>query len=56
MFFLVTGASGAGKSTVRRAVASRLAPEIECIELHDVAAVPAYPDIASPDRIRRGVG
>ncbi len=45
MFLLVTGASGAGKSTVRGAVAGRLLPEVECIELYDVAAVPAVPDI-----------
>jgi hypothetical protein len=46
MFLLVTGASGAGKSTVRRAVARDLSPEIECVELHDVIGVPALPDIA----------
>lgn len=46
MFLLVTGASGAGKSMVRRAVARRLSPEVECIELRDVVAVPAFPDIA----------
>ena len=44
MFLLVTGASGAGKSTVRREVAPRLSPEVECIELCDVAAVPVVPD------------
>jgi hypothetical protein len=45
MFFLVTGASGAGKSTVRRAVAPALAPEVECVELHDVSRIPASPSI-----------
>jgi hypothetical protein len=45
MFLLVTGASGAGKSTVRRAVEPRLSPEVQCVELYDVAAVPAVPDI-----------
>ena len=43
MFLLVTGASGAGKSTVRRLIADQLAPEVECVELRDVAAVPGYP-------------
>jgi energy-coupling factor transporter ATP-binding protein EcfA2 len=46
MFLLVTGASGAGKSTVRRAVARELPPEIECVELHDVISVPRLPTIA----------
>jgi hypothetical protein len=45
MFLLVTGASGAGKSTVRRAVARRLSPDVQCVELYDVVAVPAAPDI-----------
>jgi energy-coupling factor transporter ATP-binding protein EcfA2 len=47
MFLLVTGASGAGKSTVRQLVAPALAPTIECVELHDIVSVPARPDIAS---------
>jgi hypothetical protein len=46
MLLLITGASGAGKSTVRTAVAPRLSPKIESVELHQVAAVPALPDIA----------
>lgn len=46
MFFLITGASGAGKSTVRRFVAPKLAPEIECVELRHVVNVPALPTIA----------
>ena len=46
MFLLVTGASGAGKSTVRQLVAPALAPTIECVELHDIVNVPAHPDIA----------
>jgi energy-coupling factor transporter ATP-binding protein EcfA2 len=45
MFLLLTGASGAGKSTVRRAIASQLSPEVECVELHDVVDVPAFPSI-----------
>jgi energy-coupling factor transporter ATP-binding protein EcfA2 len=46
MFLLVTGASGAGKSTVCRAVAPELSPEISCVELRDVVSVPKFPDIA----------
>jgi type II secretory pathway predicted ATPase ExeA len=46
MFLLVTGASGAGKSTVRRAAAASLSPEVECVELHHVISVPAIPTIA----------
>jgi energy-coupling factor transporter ATP-binding protein EcfA2 len=46
MFLLVTGASGAGKSTVRRLGAPALASTIECVELHDIVSVPARPDIA----------
>lgn len=45
MFLLVTGASGAGKSTVRRAVAPALSPDVECVELHDVIDVPAFPSL-----------
>ena len=46
MLLLVTGASGAGKSTARRAVAPALAPEVECVELGDIVPVPAAPTIA----------
>ena len=46
MFLLVTGASGAGKSTVRRLVARDLSPEIECVELHHVIGVPPFPSVA----------
>ena len=45
MFMLVSGASGAGKSTVRLAVAPVLAPEIECVELHDLVKVSAMPSV-----------
>ena len=43
---LVTGASGAGKSTVRHGVSAELSPEVECIELGDLVDVPTFPDIA----------
>ncbi len=46
MFLLVTGASGAGKSTVRRLVTPDLSREIECVELHHVTSVPSLPSIA----------
>jgi hypothetical protein len=45
MFMLVSGASGAGKSTVRLAVAPVLAPEVECVELHDLVKVSAMPSV-----------
>jgi ABC-type thiamine transport system ATPase subunit len=43
---LITGASGAGTSTVRELVARELSPAVECIELRDVAVLPAVPTIA----------
>lgn len=46
MFLLVTGASGAGKSTVRRAIARELSPAIECVELSDVVRMPGVADLA----------
>ena len=46
MFLLVTGASGAGKSTVRRAIARELSPAIESVELSDVVNVPVVPNLA----------
>jgi hypothetical protein len=46
MFLLVTGASGAGRSTVRRAIAHELSPAIECVELSDVVSMPGVPDLA----------
>ena len=45
MLMLVTGASGAGKSTVRDAVAPALSPAVVCVELRHVATVPARPTI-----------
>ena len=46
MFLLVTGSSGAGKSTARRLIAQDLAPETECIELGHVVRIPPAPTIA----------
>jgi energy-coupling factor transporter ATP-binding protein EcfA2 len=45
MFLLLTGASGAGKSTVRRAIAPLLSPDVECVELHDIVEVPVFPSL-----------
>ena len=40
MLLLVTGASGVGKSTIRGVVAPELSPEVECVELKDLAPLP----------------
>jgi hypothetical protein len=45
-FLLVSGASGAGKSSVRAVVAPALAPRVRCVELRDLVEIPAFPDIA----------
>jgi energy-coupling factor transporter ATP-binding protein EcfA2 len=46
VLLLVTGASGAGKSTVRQRIAGDLTPEVECVELADVVEVPRIPTIS----------
>jgi hypothetical protein len=46
VFLLVTGASGAGKSTVRRLVAPELGGSVQCVELGDVVDVPGGPTVA----------
>lgn len=46
MFLLVTGASGAGKTTARLAIQSKLAPLVESVELSGLVAIPAVPTIA----------
>ena len=46
MLLLVTGASGAGKSTVRRLIAGDLSPDVQCLELTDVVDVPRVVSIA----------
>jgi hypothetical protein len=55
MLMLVTGASGAGKSTVRRLVAPALGDEVECVELGDVVDVPAAPTIVWRQRATEAV-
>jgi hypothetical protein len=51
VLFLLTGASGAGKSSARRAVEADLAPRVECVELKDLGPVPAVPDVAWRQRM-----
>lgn len=46
MLLLITGASGAGKSTVRRLLADDLEPDVVCVELRDVASIPPIPTLA----------
>jgi hypothetical protein len=46
MLLLVTGASGAGKSTARAAVEEALSPLIECAELKDLVEIPPVPTLA----------
>jgi broad-specificity NMP kinase len=42
MMLLVTGASGVGKSTVRRLIAEELEPEVRAVELTQIAGPPTY--------------
>jgi hypothetical protein len=43
VFLLVTGASGAGKSSTRALIDRELSPVVECVELGHVVDVPAIP-------------
>jgi hypothetical protein len=43
VFLLVTGASGAGKSSVRALIERELSPAVECVELGHIVGVPAIP-------------
>ena len=43
MFLLLTGASGAGKSTARELIADDLGAGIECVELGHVVTFPPLP-------------
>jgi hypothetical protein len=45
VLLLLTGASGVGKSSARALLAPRLSG-VECVELRDVVAIPAAPDLA----------
>lgn len=55
VFLLVTGASGTGKTTVRRRLEGELAPAVRCVELGQVVAVPAWPDVAWRQRATEAV-
>jgi broad-specificity NMP kinase len=44
MLLLVTGASGVGKSTVRRLISDQLPPGVRAVELAHVVAIPARYD------------
>jgi hypothetical protein len=55
MFLLVSGASGAGKSTARRLVVDELEPGVECVELHDVVPMPPVPTLAWRQRATEAV-
>jgi hypothetical protein len=55
MFLLVSGASGAGKSTARRLVAGELEPGVESIELHDMVPMPGVPTLAWRQRATEAV-
>lgn len=55
VLLLITGASGAGKSSVRRAIARELCPVVECVELRDVVAVPVAPTLAWRQRATEAV-
>jgi hypothetical protein len=45
MFLLLTGSSGAGKTTARELVAPALAAEVECLELTHLVRMPSSPTI-----------
>lgn len=51
MLLLISGASGAGNTSVRETIASDLAPDVEAVELRHLGAVPAVPDVAWRQRM-----
>ena len=55
VLLLITGASGAGKSSARAAIERELSPLVECVELADVVAVPAAPTLAWRQRATEAV-
>jgi thymidylate kinase len=55
MFLLLSGASGAGKSTARRLIAGELGGEVECVELGQVVSVPTVPTLAWRQRATEAV-
>jgi len=51
VLLLIAGASGAGKTSVREAIAGELAPGVEAVELRHLGTVPAAPDLAWRQRM-----
>jgi hypothetical protein len=51
VLLLISGASGAGKTSVREAIAGDLAPGVEAVELRHLEPVPAVPDMAWRQRM-----
>jgi energy-coupling factor transporter ATP-binding protein EcfA2 len=45
VLLLITGASGAGKSTVRAVIEPELSPTVECVELSHLKPTPAVPTL-----------
>jgi len=45
VLLLVSGAGGAGKSSVREGIAAALAPEVTAVELRDLDTVPQTPTL-----------
>jgi hypothetical protein len=45
VLLLISGASGAGKTSVRETIACDLAPDVEAVELRHLDTVPAAPDV-----------
>lgn len=48
---LISGASGAGKTSVREAIADELSPDVEAVELRHLDTVPAVPHLAWRQRM-----
>jgi hypothetical protein len=51
VLLLISGASGAGKSSVRETIAGELAPGVEAVELRHLDTVPPVPDLAWRQRM-----
>ena len=51
VLLLISGASGAGKTSVREAIASRLTPAVEAVELRHLDTIPDAPDVAWRQRM-----
>ena len=51
VLLLISGASGAGKSSVRQAIAAGLEPAVTTVELRDLDAIPDTPTLAWRQRM-----